>query len=110
MKYLFLSLAIEIVLIDDSTADNVLPDSYDLLDHSIDNTEKILTVPGFHRDKRTSLAASRQKRIARYRYDRHHGGTDSISCTNSEQRETVAWYSQTKTDRSSSCKSILNIV
>jgi len=46
-----------------------LPQSYDLLDHSIDNIEMILGQPGFHQDKRASLAWSRQKRIAQYKFD-----------------------------------------
>ena len=48
---------------------NRLPDSYHLLDHSVDSIEKILTAPGLHQDKRTLLAASRHRRIAQYKYD-----------------------------------------
>ena len=95
---------------------NRLPDSYHLLDHSVDNIEKILTTRGFHQEKRTLLAASRQKRIAQYKYDMMALTIETMEAlVRSRAQEAnkeieVTWLSQPTTDESSSCKSILDIV
>ncbi|CAF3946577.1 unnamed protein product, partial [Rotaria magnacalcarata] len=45
-----------------------LSPSYSLLDHSIDNLERILAKPGFQQDKRAYFNSSRQKLITQYKY------------------------------------------
>ncbi|CAF1985491.1 unnamed protein product [Rotaria magnacalcarata] len=45
-----------------------LSPSYGLLDHSIDNLERILAQPGFQQDKRAYFNSSRQKLITQYKY------------------------------------------
>ena len=46
-----------------------LPPSYDILDHSIDNIEGMLTRPILDQDKRTTIASRRLKTIAQFKYD-----------------------------------------
>ena len=45
-----------------------LPASFNLLDHSIDNTEKLLKHPLLDKDKRTTLSSEREKTIADFKY------------------------------------------
>ena len=95
---------------------NRLPESYHLLDHSVDSIEKILTAPGLHQDKRTLLAASRQRRIAQYKYDMMGLTIETMEAlVRSHAQEAnkeieATWLSQPTTDPSSSFKSILDIV
>jgi hypothetical protein len=46
-----------------------LPASFNLLDRSIDNTEKLLAQAVLDRDKRSTLADRRQKAIAHFKYE-----------------------------------------
>ena len=95
---------------------NRLPDSYNSLDHSVDNIEKILTAPGFHQDKRTLLAASPQRRITQYKYDMMALTIETMEAlVRSHAQEAnneigVTWLFQITADPSSSYKSILDIV
>ena len=95
---------------------NRLPESYHLLDHSIDSIEKILTAPGLHQDKRTLLAASRQRRIAQYKYDMMALTIETMEALvrshaqKANKEMEVTWLPQTTTGPSSPCKSILDIV
>jgi hypothetical protein len=94
---------------------NRLPHSYNLLDDSVDNIKTILAQPGFRQDKRASLACSRQKRIAQYKFEmmaltietmetliRSHGQT-------ANEEMNVTWLSRTSAD-SSSQKRLLDII
>ena len=46
-----------------------LPASFNLLDHSIDNTEQLLGQPVLDQDKRATLSSRRLKTIAQLKYD-----------------------------------------
>jgi hypothetical protein len=46
-----------------------LPPSFNLLDHSIDNIEKLLARSTLDQNKRTTLFNERLKMIAKYKYD-----------------------------------------
>ncbi len=95
---------------------NRLPHSYDLLDHSIDNIEKILSQPGFRQDKRILLASSRQKRIAHYKSEMMALTIESMETlvrshaqvANEEMK--LTWLSRTSTYSSSSWKILLHII
>jgi hypothetical protein len=46
-----------------------LPTSFNILDHSIDQIEKMLIQPAFHADQRATLSSRRLKTIAQFKYD-----------------------------------------
>jgi hypothetical protein len=84
----------------------------------VDNIEKILTAPGFQSQKRTQLAASRQKRVAQYKYDMIALTIEALEALvrfhaqKASKQIEMTWHCQTTTDPSSSSskKSISNIV
>ena len=95
---------------------NRLPNSYDLLDHGVDNIEKILAAPGFQQDKRIQLNNYRQKRIIQYKYDMIALTIEAMEALirshaqKASKEIEMTWLSQATTDPSSSYKSILDIV
>ena len=46
-----------------------LPSSFTILDHSIDNVERMLQRPALNQDKRATLLSRRLKTIAQFKYD-----------------------------------------
>lgn len=46
-----------------------LPQSFNILDHAIDNIEQMLTRPILDQDKRVTLSSRRLKTIAQFKYD-----------------------------------------
>lgn len=90
---------------------NRLPSSYEALDHAVDTIPAITNEPGFNQQKRHVLLASRQNRIAQYKYEMMAMTIEATECLVRSHAQIIqdelktTWLSQTTLARTPSVAS-----